>query len=91
MPAKRALLAVQQCLCTCSNVDQGRYIMFLPRTEEVFKGRMHEAYKIDLHIPSGMRKEKKIMSAVDAADAARLYLTVMQRLRSKPYFVCGCC
>lgn len=75
------------CAVLCRNYDTAtdRFLMFLPRHEEVGK-RDYEKYKIDLHIPDGLREDNLLMSGEVAASAASKYIKVMSQMQGRHLF-----
>ena len=63
--------------------ENGELLFLMPRFKEK---RLSEAVKLDLHTPVQFRAAGLRLAAVDAADAARIWLTVVQQLLCESSF-----
>ena len=75
-PRGRPVLQMQAYMRDCSNLLRpGVLSIFGPRPGET---RPAEQWKLDLHTPKCLRDQDRILAAADAADAAGIYLRILQ-------------
>ena len=67
----------------CSNWNSdGKLTLFMPRSNEL-PTRPAEVWKIDLHMPTVLRKKDFTLSAALIAEATGVYLQILQECMCK--------